>query len=97
MERSLAAWKMTQDLKAAGGAAESQEPQGNLTSAIPDQRTETGPPAQEPHRIRAGLAPYLGLCAPPAQWGNPRSQERAGACPRPQVTLWLKEDRSPIC
>lgn len=48
MERSLAAWKMTQDLKAAGGAAESQEPQSNLTSAIPTQSMKKGPPAQEP-------------------------------------------------
>lgn len=48
MERSLAAWKMTQDLKAASGAAESQEPQSNLTSAIPTQSTKKGPPAQEP-------------------------------------------------
>lgn len=48
MERSLAAWKMTQDPKAAGGAAESQEPQSNLTSTIPARSTEKEPPAQEP-------------------------------------------------
>lgn len=34
MERSHAAWKMTQDLKAAGGAAESQEPRRSLTTDI---------------------------------------------------------------
>lgn len=34
MERSHAAWKMTQDLKAAGGAAESQEPRRSLTTGI---------------------------------------------------------------
>lgn len=57
MERSLAAWKMTQDLKAAGGAAESQEPQGNLTSAIPDQpahRDRATGPGTPPHQSWAG-------------------------------------------
>ena len=34
MERSHAAWKMTQDLKAAGGAAESPEPRRRLTTGI---------------------------------------------------------------
>lgn len=65
MERSLAAWKMTQDLKAAGGVAESQEPQSNLTSTIPTQSTKKGPSSQEPQHVRTGLVPYQGLRAPP--------------------------------
>ena len=33
----------------------------------------------------------------PPSGGIHGGQEWAGVCPRPQVTLWLKEDQSPIC
>lgn len=42
MGRSLAARKMTQVLKAAGGVAESQEPPRSLTSTILSRSMKTG-------------------------------------------------------
>lgn len=59
---------MTQDLKEAGGAAESQEPWRSLTSTVPSRSTKTSPAlqgleAQEPTpRIRTGRTPYRDLC-----------------------------------
>lgn len=76
-ERSLTAWKMTQDLKAAGGAAES-----NLTSTIPTPSTKKEPPAQEPQHVRTGLVPYQGLCAPPIEMEGSTEDRRGLGLPK---------------
>lgn len=60
MERSLAARKMTQVLKAAGGVAESQEPQCRLTSTIPSRSTKTGAACRRGRRPRSANVSELG-------------------------------------
>lgn len=72
MERSLAARKMTQVLKAAGGVAESQEPQRSLTSTIPSGPRRQGLPATgargpktPPCQDWSGT--LWGPCAPPME------------------------------
>lgn len=82
MERSLAARKMTQVLKAAGGVAESQEPPRSLTSTILSRSTKAGAAchggeAQKPHYVRAGTAPSQGLRAPPVKMDQGLERNRA--------------------